>query len=242
MKAVVLALAALALGGCLTACESSQEKSAQLERVAKRERAQSAQRRVLARRALSITHPSRLVTVTATDVVHSAEGAAAVITLHNGASTTLGRVPIEITVRDAAGATIYTNATPGLSAQLTSVPLVGAHATTTWVEAQLPASPVPASVTAKVGEGEPVNEAIPHLEVTGVRLNEGEAEGSLVNHSHTGAREVTLDAIARRGGAIVAVGSAIVTQAEAGASAHFQAALIGDPRGARVEVSVAGAA
>ncbi len=242
MRSAALALAALALGGCLTACESSQEKSAQLETVAKRERAQSAQRRVLARRALSITQPSRLVTVTATSVVHGAEGAAAVVTLHNSSATALRALPIEITVRDAAGAIIYTNTTPGLAAQLTSVPLVGAHASTTWVEAQVPASPAPASVTARVGEGEAVSEAVPHLEVADVRLNEGEAEGSLVNHSHTGAREVTLDAIARRGGAIVAVGSAIVTQAEAGASAHFQAALIGDPRGARLEVSVAGAA
>jgi hypothetical protein len=242
VKAVVLALAALALGGSLTACESSQEKSAQLERVAKRERAQSARRRALARRALSITQPSRVVTVTATDVVHSSEGAAAIVTLHNSSATALRALPIEITARDAAGATVYTNATPGLAAQLTTVALVEAHASTTWVEAQLPASPAPTSVLAKVGEGEPVSEALPHLEVAGVRLNEGEAEGSLVNRSHTGAREVTLDAIARRGGRVVAVGSAIVTQVEAGASAHFQAALIGDPRGAQLEVSVAGAA
>ncbi len=242
MRSAALALAALALGGCLAACETSQERSAQLERVAKRERAQSAQRRAIARRGLSITRPSRVVTVTHTSVVHGAERSAAVITLHNSSATTLRALPIQITVKDATGATIYTNATPGLAAELTSVPLVGPHASTTWVEDQLSSSPAPASVSAVVGEGEPLSKAAPRLEVAGVRVNEGQAEGSIVNHSHTSEHEVILYAVARRDGAIVAVGSAIVAAAQAGASAHFQAPLIGDARGAQLEISVAGAA
>ncbi len=242
MRLAALALAALALGGCLSACESSQEESAKLEKVAKREAAQSARRPALANRALSIARPSTVVKVLAARALHDSEGAVAVVTLHNGSASALRDVPIKIIVKDAAGATVYTNATPGLASELVSVPLLRAHTTGTWVDDQVQSSTAPASVTAEVGEGERDDEAIPALAVDGVSLNEGQAEGSLVNRSHTSEHEVVLYAIARRAGAIVAAGSALVAQVEAGTSTHFQAPLIGDAGGAQLEVSVAGAA
>ncbi len=58
-------------------CESSQEKSAQLERAAKVERARNPAQ---ASRGLSITQASREVQVVATQVVQSSEGTAAVVT------------------------------------------------------------------------------------------------------------------------------------------------------------------
>jgi hypothetical protein len=236
VRTAALALAALALGGCLSACESSQEE------VAKREAALAAKRRPRASRGLSIEHPSTVVKVLAASVLHDPEGAAAVVTVHNTSATALREVPIEIDVKDAAGATVYTNTMPGLALELVSLPLLRAHATSTWVDDQVQSSTAPASVTAEAGEGERDGEAIPTLAVAGVSLNEGEAEGSLVNRSHTSESEVAVYAVARRGGAIVAAGSSIVALTEAGTSTHFQAPLIGNANGAQLEVSVAGAA
>jgi hypothetical protein len=48
---------------------------------------------------------------------------------------------------------------------------------------------------------------------------------------------LVLFAFARRGGKIVAAGRAIVPELAPGASAHFQASLVGDPHGARLQVS-----
>ena len=238
MRLLALALAAIAFAGC----ESTQEKSAKLEKVARREAAHAARSKALTQRRLSVTTPSAIVKVLAATVLHSSEGAAAAVTLQNTSATTLRDVPIEITVKDAHGATLYTNATSGLAAALVSVPLLVAHATSTWVDDQVQVSGTPASVSAKVGEGERVTEAVPHIAIVGAHLTEGRAEGSVVNHSAVGQHELVVYAIARRGGAIVAAGRAIVPQAEAGASEHFQAFLIGDSRGARLEVSAAGAA
>ncbi|MGP0101072.1 MAG: hypothetical protein ACLPUT_05545 [Solirubrobacteraceae bacterium] len=231
--ALLGALAAIALAGC----ESTQEKSAKLEKVAKREAAEAARHKSPTQRSLSITKPSRIVTVETTAVLHSSEGTAAVVTLHNSSATALRDVPIEITVKNARGTTLYTNTTAGLAAALASVPLLGAHATSTWVDDQVQVSATPASVSAKVGEGERVAGATPRIAIVGARLAEGTAEGSVVNHSTVGQRELVVYAIARRAGKIVAAGRAVVPQAEAGATEQFQAFLIGSSQGAQLEVS-----
>jgi hypothetical protein len=241
VRAAALALAALAFAGLLTACESSQEKNAQIAKVVAGEQKQRARRKALAERSLTITRPSKVVHVLAAQVLHSSEGtAAAVVTLRNSSSQALRDVPIQITVRGASGMTVYTNTTPGLASSLTSVPLIGAHMTVTWVNDQVQASPPPAGVSAKVGEGEPQGEVPPSLSITEAHLGEGGVEGSLVNHSSTAQREVVVYAIARRGSTIVAAGSALVAQVEAGTSAHFQAFLVGDARGAQLEVDAPG--
>jgi hypothetical protein len=222
-------LAALALTGC----ETTAEKSAKLERVAKRQ----AQSRVRVQQALTVTRPSSKVAVTSTAVLHSSEGTAAVVTLHNLSATSLRALPIQITVKDAAGASLYTNAIPGLATSLASVALVPAHATTTWIDDQVQASGAPSGVVAKVGEGQQVTGAIPQIAVEGAHLSEGGVEGTVVNRSRVAQRELVLDVLVRRGGAIVAAGRAVVSQAEPNGSTRFQAFLIGSPRGGRLEVS-----
>jgi hypothetical protein len=242
VRAAALALAALALAGSLSACESSQEENAKLEKIYKREAALTAKRRAIARRGLVITHPSKLVKVLSTSVLHSSEGAAAVVTVQNTSATALRGVPVQITVKNAAGATIYENTIPGLAASLVTIPYVGAHASTVWVDDQVQTSAVPASASAVLGEGERDSQAALELTISGTGLNEGEAEGSLVNHSHTAAHEVVVYALARRAGKLVAAGSGLVADAEPGAGAHFQVPLIGEAKGAQLEVSVGGVA
>jgi hypothetical protein len=233
VRLTALVLVALAL----TACESNQERSAKLEKAAKRQEGEAAKRRALAQRSLTITRPSTKVSVTATAVVHGSEGAAAIVTLRNVSGTALRDVPIEITVRNTHGASVYTNAVPGLSATLASVALIPAHAVQTWVDDQVQATGTPASVTAKVGEGTPVAGAIPRLTVEGTHLAEGQAEGNLVNRSAVDQQELVIDAVARRAGTVVAAGRAVLASASAGSSTPFQIFFVGNPAGAQLELS-----
>jgi hypothetical protein len=231
---VALVLVALAL----TACESNQERSAKVEKIDKPREEEAAKRRALAQRALTITRPSTKVKVIATAIVHSSEGAAAVVTLRNVSNRALLDVPIQITVRSARGASIYTNAVPGLSPTLVSAALLPAHAMLTWIDDQVQASATPASVSAKVGEGAPATGAIPRLSVEGAHLSEGgtEAEGNVVNHSAVAQQELVVYAVARRAGRVLAAGRAVLAQAPAGASTPFQLFFVGDPRGGQLEV------
>lgn len=233
MRLAALALVALTL----TACESNQERSAKLEKAAKQQERQAVQRRELAQRALTITRPSTRVRVLATAAVHGTEGNAAIVSLRNTSSTSLRDVPIRITVRNARGASIYTNATPGLSPTLLSIALLPAHDVVTWIDDQVQGSGVPASVSAEVGEGAPASGAIPRLSVQGTHLSEAQAEGDVVNHSSVAQQELVVDAVARRSGRIVAAGRAVLAQAGAGASTPFQVFFVGNPSGAQLEVS-----
>jgi hypothetical protein len=233
VRLAALVLAALALA----ACESNQERSAKLATAAKQQEAKAAKRAALVRRALTITQPSTKIKVIGTAIVHSSEGAAAIVTLRNVSSTSLSDVPIQIAVHDISGASVYTNAVPGLSPTLASVSLIPAHAVLTWIDDQVQATGIPASVSAKVGEGTPVNGAIPRLSVSGAHLSEAQAEGNVVNSSHVAQQELVVDAVARRGGAIVAAGRAVLANAPAGSSTPFQIFFVGNPGGARLEVS-----
>ena len=112
-RAAALAVGALALAGSLSGCETTAEKSAQLERTAHRARP--------VEHGLTIARQSSDVRVLSATIVHGGEGSAAVVTLRNDSEHTLKDVPIAITVKDAHGSTVFQNNTPGLEAALTSL-------------------------------------------------------------------------------------------------------------------------
>ncbi len=228
-------LAALAL----TACESNQERSATLEQAAKRHSHEVGQQQALAQRALEITRVSTKIKVTSTAVVHSSQGAAAVLTLRNTSGVTLRHVPIQIDVKDAHGASVFKNDSAGTSATLVSTALVPAHGSISWIDDQVDTSGgVPAGVDATVGEGTPTTGSVPQLQVQGAHLAEaGEAEGAVANHSRINQRELVVYAVARRGATVVAAGRAVLPNAAAGSSTPFQVYFVGNPAGARIEYS-----
>ncbi len=228
-------LLALALSGCQTTAQ----QSAKVERIAKREQREAAKR---APHGLSISRQSTKVELAAATVLHSSEGDAVALTLHNVSATTLARVPVEITVKDARGSTLYTNDTPGLATVLVSAPLIPAHGAAVWIDDQIQASGVPVSVTAKIGEGAAVAGATPQLSVQDAHLSEEGGsnpgvEGTVVNHSAVTQHELVVNALALRGGHVVAAGRAVLAQAPSG-STHFQLYFIGKPRGAQLALSV----
>jgi hypothetical protein len=229
-----LALAALALALACSGCETTAQKSAKLEKTAKRV--------ALARQTgLSITRQSTVVKATGVSLVRDSEGSAAIVTLRNPSARALRHVPIAISLKDAHGASVYSNSTPGLATTLTSLALLPAHGEVTWIDDQI-TTLTAKSASARIGEGETVNGTPPQLLVQGTHLAEDpnggtDAEGTVTNASHTEQRELVLYAVARRAGRLVAAGRAVLTSLPAGSSAPFQIFFIGDPKGAQLQLS-----
>jgi hypothetical protein len=229
------ALLALGLILALAGCETTAEKSAKIEPIAKA----AAARRRAAEKGLTITHPSRVLAVTQTAIVHDNEGSAAVVTLRNTSGRALRDVPIAITARDAKGTKVYDNSTPGLAPSLVSAPLIEPHGSIVWVNDQVTGAGTPTQLNAEVGEGEPVSGAVPQLTASGsLSGSEGAtAEGTVVEQSGAPQRELVVYAVAERAGKIVAAGRAIVPVVEPGISGHFQIFLIGNPAGAKLRLT-----
>jgi hypothetical protein len=225
-----LALGAVALSGC----ETTAEKSAKLERQAKRVTLQR-------EKGLTITRESSSVAVSEATVLLGPERAAAVVTLKNRSTHAQREVPIAIAVKDARGRTLFQNDEPGLERALVSIPSIPAHETVVWVDDQVPPSGSPGSVSARVGQVPDVVGQLPELTVSGTKLSEDPAggtiaEGTVANRSKVAQSGLVLFALARRDGKIVAAGRAVVPELAPGASAPFQASLVGDAHGASVQV------
>jgi hypothetical protein len=231
-----LALALLAL--VLTGCETTAEKSAELEREAARHGATAA----LAPKALEILHPSKVIEILRSSLVHSSEGTAAVVTLLNRSPRSLREIPLSITVRSPQGSVLYTNTTAGLSPSLQTVPLLRADSELTWVDDQVQgATTATATVSAKAGEGAPMNGALPGIALKGAHLfseaTGSGVQGTVVNQSPVPQRELVVYVVARLKGEIVAAGRAVLAQLPANGALPFQAFLIGNPRGAQLQLS-----
>jgi hypothetical protein len=234
-RAVLRGAAAIVAALALAGCESSQERSATLERAAKLAAAHEAR----ASKGLTIARESAVVKVLSATVVSSSEGAAAVVTVRNDSARTLAAVPIAIAVRDAHGQTIFQNDAPGLEAALTAIAIVPAHGEATWVDDQLPKSGAPASVSARLGEAAPVAGALPRIEVQGLHVQEAGAgaAGTVRNRSQVAQSKLIVYVVARRAGRVVAGGRAIVPELAPGASAAFQVFFVGPAGGASLQAS-----
>jgi hypothetical protein len=234
VRAAVQIVVVLAVGLALTGCETTAQKSAQLERAAHRHTQ-------VAEKGLAIAKQSTEVHVLDAVLVHSAEGAAAVVTLRNDSANALKDVPIAIAVKDAHGSTAFQNNAPGLEAALTSLGSLPAHGEATWVDDQVPAAGAPASVSAIVGESPIVDGPTPQIEVVGVRPSEesgsATATGTVRNRSNVTQQALVVYAVARRAGRVVAAGRAILPEVAVGASIPFQAFLVGSADGASLQAN-----
>ncbi|HEX4482800.1 MAG TPA: hypothetical protein VH081_03370 [Solirubrobacteraceae bacterium] len=228
-RALALALVAVSL----SACETTAEKSAKLERQAKHV--------AISEKGLTITRENAAVKVLAATLVRDSERAAAAITVQNRSAGAQRDVPLAITVKDARGRTLFQNNGPGLEGALVSIPSIAAHQTITWVDDQLPPGGAPASVSARVGAAPALRRAPPTLSIGSERLSEDPAEGLIAtgvvsNHTKVAQSGVAVFAVARRHGKIVAAGRAVIPQLGASASTPFQVAFVGEARGARLQL------
>jgi hypothetical protein len=228
--ALLLGLLALLCSGC----ETTAEKSAKLEKAAKRHTLATEQ-------GLTIAHASTVVKVLETAFVHGREGSAAVVTLRNSSAHALSDVPISLSLKDAHGKTVYSNGTPGLARTLTSVALLPAHGKVVWIDDQIQAASA-ASVTARVGEGTPASGSAPRLAIAETHLasespGSSTLEGAVRNPSGTAQPELVINAVARRSGRVVAAGRAVLASLEPGASTPFEVFFVGSATGEQLEVS-----
>jgi hypothetical protein len=237
--AAALALAALA-AAVLSACETTQEKSARLEKIALRKKANAP----LGASGLKITTPSRAIQVLEAVVLHASEGTAVAVRLRNRSGKAQYQVPLLIDVTGANGASVYSNSTPGLATSLVSAAYVPAHATVVWVNDQIQATAAPKAVQTKIGEGKPASGVPPKVEVTSSRLEHepgGVAfvAGSVANRSGVDQHELVVTALADAGGRTVGAGRAVLALLPAGQTSKFQIFLVGeDPAGAKLLVGV----
>jgi hypothetical protein len=229
LPAAVLALVVL------TGCESTQDKSARLERQAARAADPG--------KGLEVRRRSREVRAVRTHALQDANGTAVVVELRNRSQRTLAGIPVAIDVRGDGGRSLYRNDVPGLDPSLVRVPLLEPGDRLLWVNDQVPASARPRGVRARVGAGaRRVGGDVPQIRLGEAKLEADPvsgvaAVGTVQNRSQVEQRRLVVFAVARRGERVVAAGRAIVNRLRAGKSTRFTAFFIGDPRGARLELA-----
>ncbi len=218
----------------LCGCQSTQERSAELQHKAKHD--------VLAAHSAAVTKESPNIEVLQSSVIHTSSATAVVVVLRNTSTHALENAPIEVTVRDAHGSVLYQNNASGLEPSLTTVSLLEPEQETIWVDDQVTASGVPTSAGALVGEGTQASGSIPQLSISGTHQSNEAAEatlsGSVANHSQTAQQNLVVYATARRAGKIVAAGRAVLPEVPAqGTNVPFQIYFVGNPSGAQISTS-----
>ena len=218
----------------LTACESTQSRSARLRAEAKSRAPE---------KGLKVTKLAPGVKVASTALLSDPNGTALVVELRNSSKRSLAAVPLAVDIADGKGASVYRNDTPGLETSLVSAALLPARRTEVWINDQVTATGTPERAKARAGVGGRVLKAAPPRIVVRVpRLQRDPtsglaATGRIVNRSKIDQRDLVVNVVARKGGRIVAAGRAVVRRLRAGQDARYQAFLIGKADGARLQAS-----
>ncbi|HEX4437370.1 MAG TPA: hypothetical protein VH061_11320 [Solirubrobacteraceae bacterium] len=217
--ALVLALACLALTGC----ETTQEKSAKLERTHRKG--------AVASKGLTIAQANPDIKVLSATAVHTSEGTAVVVTVANSGSAQR-EIPLLVSVKQTGGSPI-SNSEAGLAHSLTSIAYVPSHGKAVWVDDQLTLIGKPGAATAKVGEGKKAKGSVPKVELGTHKLEKESDEevvtGTVTNGSSVPQHELVVYATATQGSRTIAAGRAVITSLAAGAKSKFQIFLIGAP-------------
>ena len=219
----------------LPGCETSADKSARLEKQ---------EESLPAEKGLKVSTLNPNVKVIRRAVLTDANGTAAVVTLRADGRAAMAGVPIAIDVRGAKRAAVFKNNEPGTEAALVSASVLAPGRDLTWVHDQVPLGDVKAtSVRVRVGEAKGKAPArLPELKLSELKLTRDatsgiEGVGKVTNSSTIEQRILTMFAVARRGGKIVAAGRAVVRKLKPGKTARFSVFFIGNPLGAKVSVA-----
>jgi hypothetical protein len=228
------------LGTCaaaVSACESTADKSAAIAREGRQAFTDNKTLRV------DRSHDLR---VARTAVVRGAGGAvAAAVEIRNAGAKAQRDVPVIIDVRGSGGTSLYKNDTVGLQPALQRLASVRAHGTAWWVNDQVTASAAPRRVVAEVGKA-PAAATIPALRIEDPHFDTDATgrylTGVVTNPTTKAYKQVPVFAVALKGARVVAAGRAFVTKLlpkGARKRAEFRIYFVGDPRGARVALTVA---
>ncbi len=226
---LALALAAASL----SACQTTQDTSAQLAKQAKSVAKESG---------VKITKQNSSIKVTGSAVLHDANGTAAVVLLRNAGGTAQLKVPIGIALSDAKGVKLYSNDLAGLDASLTSIAAVAPRERTFWVNNQIQAPTAPHRASAKVGTAKATASAtLPRMDLTRIMLEHDTdgmfARGIVTNRSKLPQVRLVIACISRRGDKVLAAGRAIIDRlapAPTPKPISFRVYFIGNPKGGRL--------
>jgi hypothetical protein len=230
----VLALVAMAGMVTLAACESTQDKAKKLQKSGSK---------AFTAKGLRVTKLSKDVKVRGTAIFSDENGTAVAVRLQNTSDKTLRRVPIAIDVRNGKGKSVFKNDFPGLDPALVGISVLRPGEKVTWVNDQVLATGKPAKVKVKVGVAGEGPGRLPRIEVTPPKLEGDPVSGLSVvgrarNRSDTLQRQLTLYAVAQKGGRIVAAGRGGIEKLRPGdKGAGYQIFFIGNPKGAKVELA-----
>jgi hypothetical protein len=239
MNAYPLAVAALALLAVtgLSACQSTKDKSAELE-------AQGSTK-LISEEGLEIKRRNPDVKVTSTAVLSGSEGSnAVVVDLHNDSDENLTEVPILIEVTNSKGKSFYKNDIPGIEPALASVPYIPAHGDAEWVNDQVLGVGEPKSVEVTVGTGGGTYSGhLPDIEVTRPRLKGDpvsgiSATGDVVNKTGEDQRRLLIYVVARKGSEVVAAGRGAIEHLKPDRKKlKYTVFFVGDPSAAELKLS-----
>jgi hypothetical protein len=230
---IVLVLTASLATALFAGCESTQSKSARLEKnsvgVAKEG-------------GLVVRKSNPDVRVLWTQALQDQNGTAVVVAMKNTGSRAFARLPVAIDVKGAKGKSLFKNDAPGLQTSLTEAPLVRPRGTLLWVNDQVTAAEPPQIVKARVGLSKRRLANPPRISIAGIHLREDpvdglEAVGRVTNHSPVEQRKLVIYGVARKGRTVVAAGRALVSRLKPKKPARFQLFFIGNPRKGRLTVT-----
>jgi hypothetical protein len=225
----------VAVAVALSACQTTQELSAQRAKAAKK---------LVNQKGLTVSRENPNVAIGTTTVLQDKNGIAAVVELRNTGREAQAGLPVAIAVTDAKGKPLYRNDVAGLEDSLVSMSLLTKGEDAFWVNNQITAGGKPAKVQAKVGAAKgKVPARVPSFAISAVKLESDTdgvfAKGTIVNRSKVAQRRLTIFCVARKGRKVVAAGRAILDQlAPAGAKpTKFTVFFIGNPTGAKLSFS-----
>lgn len=230
------ALALLAIAG-LSACQSTQDRSAELEA--------EGSTQLLSAKGLEITHRNPDVEVTSTALLDGSEGShAVVVDLHNDSGENLTEVPILVEVTNSKGKPFYENDIPGIEPALAAVPYIPAHGDAEWVNDQVLGVGKPKSVKVTIGSGGGTYAGeLPDIEVSEPKL-EGDpvsgiaATGDVVNRTGKDQRRLLIYVVARKGNEVVAAGRGAIEHLKPELKKlKYTVFFVGDPTGAELKLS-----
>jgi hypothetical protein len=229
-----LLVAILAVLG-LSACQTTQELSAQRAKTAKK---------LVNQKGLRVSRENPDIAVGTTAVLQDKNGIAAVVELRNTGKAAQAKLPVSIAVTDAAGKALYRNDIAGLEDALVQMPLLTKGEDAFWVNNQITAVGRPAKVQAKVGASKgKVPAQVPRFAISNVALGSDTdgvyATGRITNDSKVAQKRLTIFCVARKRSKIVAAGRAILDALPpAGAKpTKFTVFFIGNPKGAKLSFS-----
>lgn len=238
MRRAVCACAASVVALGLTACgESNQDRSAKIAAQGKHAMQDAG--------LLKVRKLNADVKVGQTALVRGDGAVAAAVELDNRGTTAQADVPVLIDVTDAKGTSLYRNDANGLQPSLQRIAVVPRGSRAWWVNDQLLGAEQAKRLKVRVGTAADTA-SVPDVTVRDVHFEDNASgrylTGIVVNHTGKVQTNLPVFAVAVRGGKVVAAGRSLVAKVASGDPAkkpRFQVFFIGDPKGAKVHVTVA---